>query len=62
MIATQPTKNKIEIKEPIDVNSQEFTNNKYEYYKLLPEEYPVCKGKVSRRLGYGLKKFSMITK
>jgi hypothetical protein len=33
---TQPTKTKIEIKEPLNVNSKEFTNNKYEYYKLLP--------------------------
>ncbi len=44
---TQPIKSKIEIKEPININSKEFINNKYEYYKLLREEYPVCKGKVS---------------
>lgn len=44
---TQPTKTKIEIKEPINLNSKEFNENKYEYYKLLREKYPVCKGKVS---------------
>ena len=52
-----PTKNKIEIKEPIDVNSKEFTNNKYEYYKLLREEYPVCKGKVSVMDAYFLSRY-----
>ena len=54
---THPTKNKIEIKEPIDVNSKEFTNNKYEYYKLLREEYPVCKGKVSVMDAYFLSRY-----
>ncbi len=54
---THPTKTKIEIKEPIDVNSQEFTQNKYEYYKLLREEYPVCKGKVSVMDAYFLSRY-----
>lgn len=54
---THPTKNKIEIKESIDVNSFEFTNNKYEYYKLLREEYPVCKGKVSVMDAYFLSRY-----
>lgn len=48
MITTpKPKYSKLEIKEPLNVGSKEFTNNKYEYYKLLREEAPVCKGKVS---------------
>lgn len=48
MISTaKPVPSKVDIKEPVQVNSKEFTENKYEYYKLLREEAPVCKGKVS---------------
>ena len=57
MIATHPTKNKIEIKQPLNVNSKEFTDNKYEYYKLLREEYPVCKGKVSVMDAYFISRY-----
>lgn len=32
---------------PLDLNSKEFANNKYAYYKWLREEAPVYKGKVS---------------
>jgi cytochrome P450 len=38
---------KINIKEPINLNSQEFNENKYAYYQWMREEAPVCKGKVS---------------
>ena len=54
---TQPTKTKIEIKEPINISSKEFTENKYEYYKLLREDYPVCKGKVSVMDAYFLSRY-----
>ncbi|MBV6623437.1 MAG: cytochrome P450 [Rivularia sp. (in: Bacteria)] len=58
MITTaNSTKRKIEIKEPLNVNSQEFTNNKYEYYKLLREDYPVCQGKVSVMDAYFLSRY-----
>lgn len=35
------------LKIPPDLNSKEFSNNKYEYYKWLREEAPVFKGKLS---------------
>ena len=54
---THPTKTKIEIKEPINVSSKKFTNNKYEYYKLLREDYPVCKGKVSVMDAYFISRY-----
>jgi cytochrome P450 len=33
--------------EPINLNSQEFNENKYAYYQWMREEAPVCKGKVT---------------
>ncbi|MEO0935892.1 MAG: cytochrome P450, partial [Cyanobacteria bacterium J06641_2] len=51
------TKSKIEIKEPLNINSKEFTFNKYEYYKLLREKYPVCKGRVSVMDAYFLSRY-----
>ncbi|MGB0385565.1 MAG: cytochrome P450 family protein [Ardenticatenaceae bacterium] len=33
-------------KEPVSINSSEFTANKYAYYKWMREEMPVCKGKM----------------
>ncbi|NEP13977.1 MAG: cytochrome P450 [Symploca sp. SIO2C1] len=48
MIATlKPIYTKVKIKQPINVGSKEFTDNKYEYYKWLREEAPVCQGKLS---------------
>ena len=58
MIATpKPTDSQVEIKQPINVSSKEFTNNKYEYYKRLREEAPVCKGKVSVIDAYFLSRY-----
>ncbi|MEL6457034.1 MAG: cytochrome P450 [Cyanobacteria bacterium J06633_8] len=54
---TYSTKSKIEIKEPLNINSKEFTFNKYEYYKLLREKYPVCKGRVSVMDAYFLSRY-----
>lgn len=58
MIATaKPKYSKVEIKQPINVNSKEFTENKYKYYKRLREEAPVCKGKVSVMNAYFLSRY-----
>lgn len=57
MITTQPTNNQVEIKQPINVNSKEFANNKYAYYKWLREETPVYKGKVSVMDAYLLSRY-----
>lgn len=54
---TKPTGSSIKIKQPINVSSQEFTNNKYDYYKLLREEFPVCKGKVSIMDAYFISRY-----
>lgn len=54
---TKPKVSSIEIKQPINVSSQEFTNNKYDYYKLLREEFPVCKGKVSIMNAYFISRY-----
>ncbi|MGD1913628.1 MAG: hypothetical protein ACFB2X_23155 [Rivularia sp. (in: cyanobacteria)] len=54
---TKPTGSSIKIKQPINVGSQEFTNNKYDYYKLLREEFPVCKGKVSIMDAYFISRY-----
>lgn len=54
---TKPTDSSIKIKQPINVSSQEFTNNKYDYYKLLREEFPVCKGKVSIMDAYFISRY-----
>ena len=44
MVATQvPAKLQL----PLDLNSTEFANNKYEYYKWMREEAPVFHGKLS---------------
>ena len=44
MITTQ-TRQKLQL--PLDLNSKEFANNKYEYYKWMREEAPVFHGKLS---------------
>lgn len=54
---TKSTGNLVEIQQPINVSSQEFTNNKYDYYKLLREEFPVCKGKVSIMDAYFISRY-----
>ncbi len=44
MVTTQ-TPHKLQL--PLNLNSKEFANNKYEYYKWLREESPVFRGKLS---------------
>ena len=44
MVATQTAP---KLKLPLDLNSKEFANNKYEYYKWMREESPVFRGKLS---------------
>lgn len=44
MVMTQ-THQKLQL--PPDINSKEFANNKYEYYKWMREEAPVFRGKFS---------------
>ena len=44
MVATQPAS---KLKLPLDLNSKEFADNKYEYYKWMREESPVFHGKIS---------------
>ncbi|MBE9063419.1 cytochrome P450 [cf. Phormidesmis sp. LEGE 11477] len=44
MVTTQTTQ-KLQL--PLDLNSKEFVNNKYEYYKWMQEEAPVFHGKLS---------------
>lgn len=58
MIATKKSQSSsLKIKQPINFSSKEFTENKYEYYKLLLEDYPVCKGKVSILKGYFISRY-----
>ncbi len=58
MIATKKSQSgSLKIKQPINFSSKEFTENRYEYYKLLREEYPVCKGKVSILKGYFISRY-----
>ncbi len=45
------------IKHPIKVNSKEFAQNKYKYYKWQREEAPVYKGKVSIINAYLLSRY-----
>ncbi len=45
MVATQKTVSKLQL--PLDLNSREFANNKYAYYKWMREESPVFHGKLS---------------
>ncbi|MGC1396242.1 MAG: cytochrome P450 [Coleofasciculaceae cyanobacterium] len=42
---------------PLDLNSKEFVNNKYAYYKRLREEAPVFQGKVSVIDAYFLSRY-----
>ena len=44
MVATQTAP---KLKLPLDLNSKEFANNTYEYYKWMREESPVFRGKLS---------------
>ncbi|NJM99246.1 MAG: hypothetical protein HC800_20780, partial [Phormidesmis sp. RL_2_1] len=44
MVATQTAS---KLKFPPDLNSKEFADNKYEYYKWMREESPVFHGKIS---------------
>jgi len=44
MVTTQAPR---KLQTPPDINSKEFVNNKYEYYKWMREESPVFKGKLS---------------
>ena len=44
MVATQIAP---KLKLPLDLNSKEFANNKYEYYKWMREESPVLHSKIS---------------
>ena len=58
MIATKKSQSgSLKVKQPINFSSKEFTENKYEYYKLLREDYPVCKGKVSILKGYFISRY-----
>jgi len=47
IVLPKPTQSKLKIKQPINLSSKEFTDHKYEYYKWLREEAPVCKAKLS---------------
>ena len=54
MVTTQTTQ-KLQL--PLDLNSKEFVNNKYEYYKWMREEAPVFHGKLSFLDAYILSRY-----
>ncbi|MGF1535700.1 MAG: cytochrome P450 [Elainellaceae cyanobacterium] len=47
----------LEIKQPVNISSKVFAEHKYEYYKRLQEEAPVCKGKISVINAYFLSRY-----
>ena len=37
----------IDLSRPVNLTSEEFVNNKYEWYERIREEKPVCQAKIS---------------
>ena len=41
------TRSEFDASRPVDLGSKEFAHNKYEWYRWMLEDAPVCMGKVS---------------
>lgn len=47
----------VELRLPVDISSKDFARNKYEYYRQMREQVPVCQGKISFLKAYFLSRY-----